>query len=183
VFDGIEDVIARGDLADRGIRLQLAPIPEDKRKTEQRFWAEFNRDHPMIFGALLDGVVCGLRRLPQVKLEGLPRMADFALWAVACEKAFSPAGSFMNAYERNRATTTIDVIESDLVATTVQSFMKRQEEWSGTATELLRELDAEVGEAKRESKEWPKAANTLANRLNRVGSELRKIGIEIIRKR
>jgi hypothetical protein len=31
--------------------------------------------------------------LPHVRLRRLPRMADFALWATACESAFRPAGS------------------------------------------------------------------------------------------
>jgi hypothetical protein len=31
--------------------------------------------------------------LPQTKLEKVPRMADFALWATACETALWPAGT------------------------------------------------------------------------------------------
>jgi hypothetical protein len=33
-------------------------------------------------GALLDAVSHGLRALPQVRRDRLPRMADFALWAI-----------------------------------------------------------------------------------------------------
>ena len=32
--------------------------------------------------------------LPQTRLDKLPRMADFALWAAACETAFWPTGTF-----------------------------------------------------------------------------------------
>ena len=32
----------------------------------------------------------GKRMLPQVRLQRLPRMADFALWATACESPFRP---------------------------------------------------------------------------------------------
>jgi hypothetical protein len=49
---------------------------------------------PRILGALLDAVVHGLRALGRVHLDRLPRMADFALWATACETAVSPAGTF-----------------------------------------------------------------------------------------
>jgi hypothetical protein len=41
----------------------------------------------------------GLRELPHVRLVRLPRVADFALWATACETALWPAGTFACAYE------------------------------------------------------------------------------------
>jgi hypothetical protein len=53
-------------------------------------------------GALLDAVVEGLRRLPETQPPKLPRMADFALWAMACETALRPAGTFWSAYCGNR---------------------------------------------------------------------------------
>ncbi len=66
-------------------------------------WGIFLRNHmPHIAaldlfrgpGALLNAVVEGLRRLPETRLPKLPRMADFALWATACETALWPAGTF-----------------------------------------------------------------------------------------
>jgi len=58
--------------------------------------------------------------LPHVKLEGYPRMADFAVWATACERAGTDAlwdiGLFADAYAMNRASATQSVIEEDLVA-------------------------------------------------------------------
>jgi len=46
---------------------------------------------PDLLGVLLDAVVEGLKRLPEMRLEKLPRMGDFALWATACETALWPA--------------------------------------------------------------------------------------------
>ena len=40
-----------------------------------------------ILGALFDAVSGALRELPSTKLSSLPRMADFALWVTASEKA------------------------------------------------------------------------------------------------
>ena len=57
---------------------------------------------PYILGALLDAAAHGLHMLPQLRLQQLPRMADFALWATACESAFRPAGSFKTAHSNNR---------------------------------------------------------------------------------
>jgi len=53
---------------------------------------------------LLDAVVGGLKRLPTVALERVPRMADFAMWATACEEGLGLAGGeFLEVYEANGA--------------------------------------------------------------------------------
>ena len=183
ILGSITDVIEKGDLAERTIRLQLEPIPSSKRRLEREYWAAFKGDQPAILGALLDGVVYGLRELPNIQVLDPPRMADFYEWGCACEGAYWETGTFKQAYAGNRAGMVRDVIDADVVAGALQTFMKTREEWSGTATELLRELDVVVSEVQRDSKGWPHAANVLANRLNRVGSELRKIGIVITQKR
>jgi hypothetical protein len=85
ILNGIEDFIMRADLADRTIFEALQAIPEKDRKASQQLMAEFERERPKILSALLEAVSCGLRRLPNVHLERLPRMADFAKWATACE--------------------------------------------------------------------------------------------------
>ena len=78
LLNGIEDVATRCDLLDRCIALTLPTIPEDKRREEGPFWLEFEAALPKILGALFDAMVGGLRELPSVKLDRLPRMADFA---------------------------------------------------------------------------------------------------------
>src|SRR5262249_4611017 len=137
ILNGIEDIVGRPDLADRSIFLNLKNITEDKRKSERDFWDDFKRAHPQILGALLDGVAHGLRQLPHTRLARTPRMADFALWGAACETAFWKAGTFAEAYGHNREQAVVTVIEADLVATSVQSFMAARTEWTGTSSDLL----------------------------------------------
>src|SRR5262245_3670250 len=110
LVNGIEDVISRADLADRGIFLTLAPIGKQQRRSESDLWREFEIALPRILGALLDAAVHGLQTLPAVRLTSLPRMADFALWATACETALWPAGTFTRAYDANRKAAVEDVI-------------------------------------------------------------------------
>src|SRR5690606_22158627 len=88
VLNGIEDIVSRPDLGDRAIILTLEPIPAEKRKPEKVLWAELEAVLPKILGALLDGVVRGLRNLSSTPNAVLPRMADFAHWIAACEGAF-----------------------------------------------------------------------------------------------
>ncbi|HYO90001.1 MAG TPA: hypothetical protein VEQ40_00105, partial [Pyrinomonadaceae bacterium] len=82
----IEELATRSDLLERAIVLNLPTIPEHKRKTEAQFWREFEAARPSLLGALLDAVSGALRDHDSVRLERLPRMADFAQWATAAEK-------------------------------------------------------------------------------------------------
>jgi hypothetical protein len=85
ILNGIEDVITRPYLADRAIFLTLPYVQEVRRRLEKEIWRQFEIAHPQIFGALLEAARHGLRKLRDVRQQRLPRMADFALWATACE--------------------------------------------------------------------------------------------------
>ena len=179
ILNGIEDIVTRPDLADRALFLTLEPIPDDQRRPEAELWAAFEAERPRILGVLLNAVVCGLKMLPQTKLEALPRMADFALWATACEKAIWPTGTFWTAYCGNRDDAVENVIEADPVATAARSLMIEKTEWTGTATDLLSALTEAVGERMAKSKTWPNSPRALSGRLRRAATFLRKIGVEI----
>ena len=179
ILNGIEDIAARPDLADRAIFLTLESIPEDRRRPEAELWAAFETECPRILGALLDAVVLGLRRLPDTTLERLPRMADFALWASACETAIWPLGTFRSAYCGNRDEAVENVIDADPVAAAVRAVMEAQTEWTGTATALLDALTKQAGERVTKSKTWPASPRALSGRLRRAAPVLRKVGIDI----
>jgi hypothetical protein len=159
--------------------LTLEPIPEERRRPEAELWAAFEAERPSILGVLLDAMVQGLRRLPETRLDKLPRMADFALWATACETALWPAGTFWSAYCGNRDEAVEGVIDADPIATAVRALMATRTEWTGTASDLLGALAEAAGERVAKSKTWPDSPRALAGRLRRAAAFLRKIGIEI----
>jgi hypothetical protein len=179
ILNGIDDIVTRPDLADRSIVLTLAAIPDDKRKLEAELWGEFERRLPRILGALLTAVSHGLRTLPDVKLERKPRMADFAVWATACEGAIWNKGTFMAAYGANIAEAVEIVLEGDQVATVLRSYINSNREFTGTATDLLKALNQIVPETQQKARSWPKRAANLAKVLRRIAPPLRKVGIEI----
>jgi hypothetical protein len=179
ILNGIEDIVQRPDLADRGLFLTLEPIPEDRRRPEAELWAAFEVSSPRILGVLLDAVVEGLKRLPTTTLPKLPRMADFALWATACEEALWPAGTFWTAYSTNRDEAVEDVLDADPVASAIRALMGIRPEWMGTATDLLRELNGMTGQQVCKSKDWPSNPRALAGRVRRGATFLRKVGIDI----
>ena len=56
IINGITDFVVKADLGDRSFFLRLPPIRRSTRQTEEAFWADFDRDCPMILGGLLDAV-------------------------------------------------------------------------------------------------------------------------------
>jgi hypothetical protein len=162
ILNGIEEIVTRPDLADRAIFLTLEPIPEQRRRPERELWSAFEAERPRMLGALLDAVAKGLERLPQTWLDKLPRMADFALWATACEAALWAPGTFWSAYCGNRDDAVEGVIEADPIAAVVRALMTPQTEWTGTASELLGALAEMAGERVAKSKTWPDSPRALA---------------------
>jgi hypothetical protein len=179
ILNGIEDIVTRPDLADRAVFLTLEPIPEDRRRPEQELWTAFEAARPRILGVLLHAVAKGLAELPRTKLDKLPRMADFALWATACETALWPSGTFWSAYCGNRDEAVEGVIEADPIAAAVRAVMATRTEWTGTASELLGALGELAGERVAKAKTWPDSPRALGGRLRRAATFLRKIGIDI----
>jgi hypothetical protein len=179
LLNGIEDVITRSDLGDRAIFVMLPSIRDAQRRPEAELWREFEIARPCILGALLDAVVNGLRAMSSIDLDRLPRMADFALWATACETAFWPAGNFTHVYAANRRAAIESIIEADPLATCVRSMMVDRTIWAGSASDLLH-LYVENARADISSvPPWAKNPRALAGRLRRAQTFLRTLGIEI----
>ena len=176
LLNGIEEVISRPDLGDRAIFLTLGPIGEAQRRPENKLWREFEVARPRILGALLDAAVRGLRTLGRVHLDRLPRMADFAMWATACERALWPAGTFARAYRANRRAAIEDIIDADPVAALVRDIMAECGSWTGSAAKLWR---AGAHRSSHERDGWPKNPRALAGRLRRAQTFLRTLGIDI----
>ena len=180
LLNGIDSLTERSDLADRALIFNLPQIPTGNRQPEKRFWADFEKVWPRILGALLDAVSMGLRNQSSVNLPILPRMADFAIWVVACEPALPwPPGSFMEAYLENRSEAVELSLEADCVAVAVREHMTDRYIWTGKPSELYEELEKRVPDATKRSKAWPKASNKLSGRLKRAATFLRAIGIDV----
>jgi Domain of unknown function (DUF3854) len=181
VLNGIEDFVTRPDLLERSLLIRHPTIDEARRRPEAALWAEFEALAPGLLGALFDYVAGGLRELPNVRLGGLPRMADFATFAVACEIGRVGSGEeFLRAYRDNQAGANEQVLDDSPVAAALRQFMAGRDEWTGTPTELLDQLTALVPEKQRQDREWPKKPNSLSNKLKRLAPSLRRAaGIDV----
>ena len=189
VLNGIEDIISRPDLAERAIFLTLQAIAEAARRPEAEINAAIEAGRGAVLGALLDGVANGLRRLPETRLDRLPRMADFAVWATACGDGFLwPEGGFLNAFDANRARAIADVVENDPVANAIRALMDAERAagrtiWAGNSQALLAALGEIAGGAVTRGKAWPPDATRLSGRVTRTATFLRAIGIEVVHRK
>jgi hypothetical protein len=116
-----------------------------------------------------------LRLLPEVELSPLPRMADFAVFGEAVSRAMgNTAGMFADVYRDTRQVANKAAVEGSPVAVAVVALMKDRElPWTGTATELLKELTDLVGDKVSISKAWPKDPTRMGGALKRAAPLLR----------
>lgn len=184
ILNGITDLVERPDLLERSIVIHLPRIDDSKRRTEEELFQDFEHKRGRLLGALLQIVSVGLRRVNKIKPERLPRMADFAKVALACEVACPwPEGSFLQAYEVNHDLSRSQVLDSPLVRAVHQILDECPgKEWTGTATDLLELLNRNVLWDKR-PQDWPKQHNILSGQLNRLAPDLLRIGIEFRREK
>jgi hypothetical protein len=185
MINGIGDVIDRSDLLDRALLVNLTPITEQNRRLEEAFWADFEDARPRILGALLDAVAGALARVESVRLASWPRMADFARFVTAAEPALGwRDGSFLAAYYANRGSAHELALEADPIAVALRGLVSEKvPTWEGRPTDLLEKLGQIAGENTTKQRNWPKAANVLTTRLQRLAPNLRSVGIEVVRDR
>jgi hypothetical protein len=178
IINGIEELGTRSDLLDRTIRLNLPSIPEEMRQPEELIYSRFEKARPQILGALLTALSTAIHRLDGIRLDRLPRMADFARWVVAAEPALGcESGSFMRAYATNRASAHELALESTAIGQAIQLFAERHGEWTGRSTELLTALNEVADEPTRKQKGWPTQPHILSGILRRIAPNLRTVGV------
>jgi hypothetical protein len=157
----------------QGAAVPHPPIHEEDRRAETAFWTEFDAVRPRLLGALLDRVSAGRRELPRVELPTLPRMADFALFAVACERGSGEPERFLPAYADNQAGAHEQALDSSPLPPALLALVDGKLGWEGSPAELFTELTRHTTDPP--PKDWPKKPNVLTNRLRRLTPNLRRV--------
>lgn len=183
IITAIDALVTRDDLADRVLMAQLPEIPEHKRLPQGELTTKVETARPLILGALLTTLSQTLAELPHTKPASLPRMADYALFAIASEKALGlESGEFMAIFNESREQSRQVVIESSPVGEAIIRLMENYpipKFWKGTVSELLNELAKHTDEATYRSRYFPKASNNLSRQLTRLAPDLKALGVEV----
>lgn len=136
LLNGVTEFITAPDLLDRSIILALRHVTN--RRTEASIWQGFNAKRGRIFGGMLDLLVKGVRNLPNTNVSNLPRMAEFAQWAIACG-----IEDFENRYRQNLIDSSLALLEDDPLPMAIKGIMEWQ--WGKpleiTAPELVPALE------------------------------------------
>ena len=184
ILNSITEVAVRGDLRDRSIIIDLPPLHSSNRRDERILSDEFEKVRPQILGILLTAISSGLRNLPDVHLQNLPRMADFIRWVTACETGLGwTQGTIANAYRIHHDRNVREALELDSLAQLIVGLMSGQGQWQGIATQLYEDLQKVTGGGiipfQDGSRGLPGNARALSTKLRRLAPNLRHIGIEI----
>ena len=191
IVNGIDVGALRGDLADRMIPVGLHRITQ--RRTETALWEAYDAAQPRILGALLNLIVKVLGALPEIREQAdrgeipLPRMADYGLIMASLDKVSGQRSSILQDYLNERIELAEEVVESNTVATKLLQFIKGETpdpatgafEWEGSAAELLEKLTGMIPGMIPEG--WPRTAGVLSGKINRVASDLDKLGLDVTR--
>jgi hypothetical protein len=181
---GIKSALA-GDLVDR--LLLIEPEVLDVRLSEADVRAARATALPQALGAVLDLVSAVLKALPDVRVEDLPRMADFARVLAALDHV--TGWQTLPTYRAKIADMSMTLIEGNafaqalyrLVTTPAYDGGDPPAHWEGTAGELLAALHEVCRRAAIPIAELPENVQALGVRLSQVSPSLRKVGIDIRR--
>ena len=178
IITGINIPTHAPDLLDRLLLIELERIPPESRMDEATFWSAFSADRPRLFGALLDALVGTLKHLPNIKLDRMPRMYDFARIACAyAEHSGIGTSKMLDIIMRHSNRQTQEGLDADPVASATQEFARMHIKWTGTAQQLLDQLNQQVPAPKPHG--WPRKANRLTRKLNVLNATLHEAGITI----
>lgn len=173
ILSAIDPGALRGDLADRLLLIDLERIPPKRRRLDTDLDAAFRTAHGGILGGLLDLLAEVLRVLPNIHLDELPRMADFAKVLAAVDEIEGTSALATYVAQSERIAT--EVVEGDPLAEAVRGFAHKEGEWSGTAGELLKAIKAPDPAPR----DWPTNAKSLAAGIRRCAPALRTVGVGV----
>ncbi|RJQ35807.1 hypothetical protein C4568_00265 [Candidatus Parcubacteria bacterium] len=182
-INGINISARKSDLLERCILFELQRVPRNKRKQEQNLLEDFEKERSYIMGGIFDAVAKAMRIKTEIKLDSLPRMADFAVWGCAIAEALGyTQKQFLDAYYRNIRSQNTEVLADSLEASAIVRLMESHEGWEGSASELLAKLTeilTSQGVDVTKEPTFPKIPNALVRRLNMLKTNLAEEGIEL----
>jgi hypothetical protein len=190
-FNGISLVLTEPDALDRSIIIEQERIDKKNRIPEQVILSRFYELRSKLLGYIFDVLVKAMNIKPTIKLDGYPRMADFAEWSEAIARAMGyNENEFIDILDNNTGKQNAEAIENSVLGQVITRFLNGLPDvdinsgfcYESTVSELLVRLNdvATLNHISTNHKGWPKAANSLTRRLKAIASNIREgLGFEI----
>ena len=180
LLNGIDELTDQPDLLDRSISMRYERIADTQRLTEKEVHDKFNHDLPYFLNDIFNIVSNAMKIIDDVKLERLPRMADFARWGYAIAEVMGIGGdTFMNYYRSNQSGIGLELLQSNSTAMAIIDCMKQKKTWKGSVSafrELLDNFATRRG-INRNDPTWAKGDNSLSRKMAESKVNLEEQGV------
>jgi len=176
LFNGINIAISKPDLLDRSLLIQLERPTDNERRKEKQLWRDFYSARPAILGAIFGRLSDAIRNYDSIQTSHLPRMADFAQWAMA---ATGDSAQFLADYKVNVERQNSEAVSESTVATTLLDWLKSKDGWEGQAHELHATLKNHLASVQIAEKLFPATPAALSKKLREIRPNLLALGWKI----
>lgn len=148
--NGINLLMSKPDLLDRSILIPVERISPSERKVEAELLQAFDEAKPAILGGMFNTLAKAMAIYPNVYLDTLPRLADFAKWGYAVAEALKKGygEKFISAYQANIKRQNAEVLHHNTLCLAVTQLMRARDYWEGTFKKALEVLAEKVQTSK-----------------------------------
>lgn len=170
------------DLADRCLIIPLKRI--EKRKTETEIKESFSDALSEILGTSFKIIRTAMRRIDEVKVDNLPRMADFAKWGYVVAECIGMGYGkmFLDEYNKNLLASRKSIAMQNPTLYAISLFMQDKPHWKGSMSDLYKclvnAIKAETSSRSLPSS-FPQTASTLSRAIGKYKQELLAVGIDV----
>jgi hypothetical protein len=143
ILNGINDMIFRGDLADRAVKVELEKNEKDG--DYAKIMKRFKSKRAEFFGAILSMLVTYLQRREKFDerlMQSSTRMKQFGILGTILEPELDlKTGDFLKLYDENKDASAANVIEGHPMFEPIQRLLAENHgKWSGTPTQFYEAL-------------------------------------------
>jgi len=182
ILNGIDDVASQPDLVSRCILMELPAITT--RRTEEELNSKLAASISAIFAGLMTALSKTLAELDNVTEFPDARMADFARFGVAVERALGwPTNCFKEAFSQNQQQQMTNSLGDDPLAAAIRTLVHTELEvdttYTKTPTDLLAALRDVATHRQLSNRAWPMSSLSLGKRLRKMEPALRACGVGI----
>jgi len=180
LMNGINALATRPDLLSRVVRIVCPALEGNKRISDAEVKRRIDAHGPKALSYLLTLFSKALARLPEVKIDNPPRLADFAQLGEAVAFAEGEGvGAFIKHYNGALSEAARQALEGMPAVEALIDFMEAGREFNGTIGDLLKALEQQAQPLHGQG--WPRSPRGFGVVLDRATPALRHIGIRVRR--